>query len=409
MVLSEKRVHPGGLMRYEDMEYQNFSNVLNCVLNELPSPSKAEIAKYLGLSRTASSQIVNKLIHLGILREGDSYSNSLRGRPGKRIMVDNGRWFVLGASLYEQTWQFVVTDLSGKVKDLHKISIDNLTRETLLDTLIEGLSLMKDKYGKSLIPGVGIGIPGVVDTQKGDFVFAYDLQWFERFNVSSCVEKAIGIKAYVMNRFTLEGVAEFKFANPEKEKNMVYIGIGTGIRSAIFINGTLLEGATFSAGRISHIQVDSAGKKCSCGRIGCLITEANEDALICHLRNAIEKEGVSSVFSLSDLSSIRAEDVCKAADNGDQASLIAFSIVAKALYKAVIILSDLINPHKIIIGGPVGNCACLSEMVNRMIDASQDRIKYDSVYIFRSSIGGELSSAIGAASLVTDHILELLL
>ena len=396
-------------MRYEDMEYQNFSNVLNCVVNELPSPSKAEIAKHLGLSRTASSQIVNKLIHLGILREGDSYCNSLRGRPGKRIMVDNGIWFVLGASLYEQTWQFVITDLSGTVKDLYKISIENLTKTTLLDTLIEGLSLMKGKYGKTLIPGVGIGIPGVVDTQKGDFVFAYDLQWFERFNVSSYVEKAIGMKAYVMNRFTLEGVAEFKFANPEKEKNMVYIGIGTGIRSAIFINGTLLEGATFSAGRISHIQVNSFGKKCSCGRVGCLITEANEEALICHLGNVLEKGDAASVFTLSGLSGVGAEDVCKAADNGDEASLIALSEVAKALYKAVIILSDLINPHKIIIGGPMGNCVCLSDMVNRMIDENQDRIKYDSVYVSRSSIAGELSSAIGAASLVTEHILELLL
>lgn len=409
MVLSEKRVYPGGLMRYEDMEYQNFSNVLNCVLNELPSPSKAEIAKYLGLSRTASSQIVNKLIRLGILREGDSYSNCLRGRPGKRIMVDNGQWFVLGASLYEQTWQFVVTDLSGEVKDLHKISIDNLTRETLLDTLIDGLSLMKAKYGNSLIPGVGIGIPGVVDTQKGDFVFAYDLQWFERFNVSACVQKALGMKAYVMNRFTLEGVAEFKFANPEKEKNMVYIGIGTGIRSAIFINGTLLEGATFSAGRISHIQVDSCGKKCSCGRTGCMITEANEDALIGHLKDALEKGGVKSVFSIKDLDTIRAEDVCLVADEGDEAALSALSKVADALYKVVIILSDLINPHKIIIGGPVGNCVCLPAMVNSMIDGNQDRIKYDSVYVSRSSIGGELSSAIGAASLVTEHILELLL
>ncbi len=396
-------------MRYEDMEYENYCNVLRAIEYDLENPSRAEVAKFLGLSRTAVSLISNNLIAAGLVSETKKTGAAVRGRPGSPLCINNSRWKLLGASLHVSTWQFVICNLGGEILDTLSMDVDPLTPDTLIDVLIAGAEKMVGKHASEIIPGIGIGVPGVVDSSNGRIIFASDQKWFSPIDIERRVEEALKIKAYVMNRYTLSGLAEYKYANPDKEKNMIYIGVGSGIRSAIFARGELLQGANFGAGRISHIQVNPTGNRCSCGRIGCLITEANEAAIV---RKALcNLDAMTEPSALRDMPSdrITAYDVLRAAKEGDRAAVASIESAAAALAKVILMLLDVIDPGRIVIGGPVGESDLIVDAVNRCLEASEkgDVTPLTSISVERAKIM-ELSSSEGAAALVSMHKLELL-
>ena len=213
------------------------------------------------------------------------------------------------------------------------------------------------------------------------------------------------METFVRNRNHLAGIAEYKYANPGKEQSMIYIGIGTGIRAAIFSSGNILQGADGRAGRISHIQIDPDGKLCSCGKRGCLFTIANEQALLDDAMDMLSSTDMPSV--LRDFPhGIQAKDVMKSAENGDALALEAVHHVASALTKAIQILSVVLNPRKIVLGGPIGDSDAIVGFISEELKESAG---LQDIYpeVCRCSIK-PYGSALGAVSLVIDNSFSLI-
>lgn len=394
-------------MRYEDMEYVNYQHILNSIEHDLDTPSRAAIAKHLGLSRTTVSTISNNLIAWGVVTESKGVSVS-RGRPGNPLAINNEVWKVLGAAFYASSWLFVLCDLLGNILDTYKVTIDDLTPDTLVSTLIEGLLHMKDLHPEKLLPAVGIGVPGVVDTKNGDILFAHDLSWHEKFHVRSTVEQAVGMKVYLRNRYCSAGIAEFKYANPEKEKNIVYIGLGSGISCALFVDGRLMEGDSFCAGRIAHIQVDPDGLLCNCGKRGCLLTVANERALFDIVLSRRNGDSVRSPLKEIPESELSVEMIGQAADAGDTFAQECIDAILVPLNKVISMLVDTLNPGKIIIGGPIGySCGYLVRQIDKAMKLYPDYPPVANLSIEQGALH-ETGAALGAASLVMEHKLEFL-
>lgn len=62
-------------------------------------------------------------------------------------------------------------------------------------------------------------------------------------------------------------------------EDCVFINIGTGIGGAVFMDGKLLEPKRYSGFEIGHMIVNKGGRKCSCGKQGCLEAYASIKAL----------------------------------------------------------------------------------------------------------------------------------
>lgn len=397
-------------MRYEDMEYENFKNILEAV-DELGTPSRATIAKHLSLSRTTVSNITAKLISSHVLIEAneEKSASSSRGRPGCPLTYDYSSWFALGASFYSSSWNFVICSLSGELVLDYVKEVEHVTPENLVSSLMQGIEHMLASFSGRLLPAIGLGVPGVTDSATGAILWAYDLKWTERIEIKNPVKKRFGFEVYCLNRYTLAGLAEYKYANPDGEKNMVYIGLGSGIRSAIFINGKLLEGASFSAGRLGHILVDSNGPVCECGKRGCLLAMANEEALV---RNAYALASEPG-FSDSPLAGVEYEEltssmIIELAEKGDLCAREAMDHIIEPIIAATSILVDIINPKKIVLGGPIGYSS--SYLVER-VQAATDRIAMETPYRVMTIEQGKLKdigAALGAAALVLEKKAELL-
>lgn len=389
------------------MEYINYSDILG-VIDEGKEPTRASIAKRLGLSRTTVSNVVNALIDDGIVREGNA-EKSMRGRPGLKLNFTKDRWYALGASIMDTRWSFVVTGLDGRIQDeFLSDEISPFTVSNFLNTLVSGLKSIISRVHGKLLPAIGLGLPGVVDTDRGRILFANDIHWHDIVPVADYVEREIpGFRIFTANRYTASGLAENKYANPEGVRNLVYVGIGAGIRAAVFIDGKLLVGSTYSAGRIAHITVNPDGALCDCGKRGCLLTVSNSSALVSNANRlrALPKYSDSRLNKIERALSFI--DVVVQADSGDACAVEAVDLIAVPLAKAISEIAEIINPNKLVIGGSLGySCTYL---VNRVRDLLSEDSGFDgSNFSVEQAKLRQTSSPLGAASLVLDHKAELL-
>lgn len=394
-------------MRYEDMEYLNYKNILDSI-EELNDPTRAIIAKELGLSRTTVSNVVNSLIENGIAEETET-AKALRGRPGLKLKFTENKWFALGAAFSSDAWSYVLVGLDGTIVDKYTTpSVTNFTPEGLLSTLIAGLRFMLSRASGKILPAIGLGLPGIVDSEKGCILRANDLGWHQTINVSEIVERELGYKVYCINRYTTSGVAEYRYANAEIEKNMIYIGIGSGIRSAIFVNGTLLTGTSYTAGRIAHLVIDPNGPLCDCGKHGCLLSLANDKAL---RHNALEIRKIDkyskSILATLPEEAITSSSISELADDGDECARAVMDSIVQPLAKGLSILADIINPRKIVIGGPIGyNCNYLVQEIKKAYESLASNEPHQEIQIEQGKLK-DTGAALGAATLVLQNKAEL--
>lgn len=401
------------IMRYGDLEFINFSNVLTCIEQSTEKLSRADVAKHLGLSRTTASIIANKLVALDILREERSVTNG-RGRPGTPLSIETSTWFAIGASYHPPQCAFVITNLRGQVVDKYMTYIDSYSPELFVEKLLEGLRRMLDRCPGKLFPALAVGVPGVIDTETGKIKYSYDLNWLSAIPLKEIIESKLGITTYMLNRYQASSLAEFRYGRWKRIPNMVYLGLGTGLRISLFVDGKLVEGANFSAGRIAHTQIDPDGPLCGCGQRGCLQAMSNEQALIATAKELRESAEENPKFLASPLWDLPLDDcsilhITAAADAGDPFACECVNRIAAPLIRILATIVDTVDPQLVIIGGPLGNCCSyLTKRIRSELKRIGTSENLRKLSVEQSSIDS-YGSAAGAVSVALEHKLELLL
>jgi len=329
--------------------------IRNKILKELYFESNlscADLSSRIHKSFPLTSGFIEELVKENLVIES-GYAPSTGGRRPLTYSVNNDVTYPVSVAMDQYVTKIAVMDMQNQfVIPIQKILLPLPNNENAVEILIENLARVIDSSGipKEKIAGIGIGMPGFVNVDKGiNYSF---LQLPGNESLTDYFSKELGLPVYIDNDSSLIALAEYYFGKAKNERNAMVINIGWGIGLGMILNGELFRGHDGFAGEFSHIPLFLNGKLCWCGKVGCLETETSLLLMIQSAKQGIEEGRKSRLKHLpfDDLESAF-EGIAHAAQEGDQFAAELFSKAGHNIGKGVAVLIHLFNPHKIILSG----------------------------------------------------------
>lgn len=248
-----------------DVKRRNRANTLRCILRS-ERISQAELAQRLTLSWPTVLQNVKELTALGLVQEVGEY-DSTGGRKAKAYAPVRDAKLAVGLEITKNHVGIVLVNLGGEVlrftRKKEMFSLEEDFSQRLGNLLSEFVS---DDNEIARIQGVGIALPGIVDEAANCLVdsHALGLQGVP----TSVFSQHIPYPCAFINDANAAGLAEV--LGRDSLENLVYLSLSNSVGGAILTHGQLYAGNNLRAGEFGHNTLVPGGRRCYCGKDGCL-------------------------------------------------------------------------------------------------------------------------------------------
>lgn len=201
---------------------------------------------------------------------------------------------------------------------------------------------------------IGVSCGGPLSSKKGLILSPPNLIGWDEVPVTAHFSARFGLPVYLQNDANACAVAEWKYGAGRGAENMVFLTFGTGMGAGLILGGRLYAGTSDMAGEVGHLRLapdgpPGYGKRgsfegfCSGGGIA----ELARQSVLAALQRG---ERVPFCTSFSDLSSLTAQSVARAADEGDALAASIYREVGRRLGEGLSLIADLLNPEVVVIG-----------------------------------------------------------
>ncbi len=253
----------------------------------------------------------------------------------------------------------------------------------------------------SVIKGIGVGVPGIVDTKNHQILAAPNIA-LTGFPLSSLLKRKYRMRVMMANDVNAGLLGEAWAGAARGLSHVVGIFPGTGVGGAVIIDGKLLLGTQGAATELGHVIISLDGPLCHCGNRGCLEALTSRWAIERDIRQAIKSGKKSIVEKLNDgkLDMIKSRILKEALAENDQVVKAVMMRASVVLGKAAVSLNHTFNPQAIIFGGGVIK-ACgdfMLPIVTKELNADPFFKKFNTCRILSSQLGDD-AVLIGAARL----------
>ena len=318
-------------------------------LRTLGVASRAEVARWTGLSRSTVSSIVAELVAEGLVvdREGDGRPGST-GRPPALIALDPTAGVALGVDFGKRHLAVAAADLSHRILAEEWVEMpEDYDADVGIGRAVELVESVLAESGadRDRLLGVGMGLPGPVH-RSGIVGSSAILPGWAGTPGGERMSERLGLDVWVGNDANLGALSEATWGAGRGASAVVYLKLSTGIGSGIVIDGELFGGAGGTAGEIGHTTLDETGDICRCGSRGCLETYAAGAA-------------IARMLSRSRSEELDVETVLSSADAGESACRRALRDAGRHIGVAVANLCNLVNPDRIVVGGSMAHAGDL--------------------------------------------------
>ncbi len=386
----------------------NLSIILNCLRGVAPL-SRAQLAQMTGLNKTTVSSLVNELLESGFIREVGLGQSS----GGRRAMMldlnpDAGR--IIGLEIGVDFLSIILTDFQARILWRCKKETDPAqSQDTILNLAVE---LTRDaraatEQDSGSLLGIGIGVPGLVDSSSGMLLFAPNLKWHD-VPIKDVFVHEFGIPVFVDNDADVAALGERYFGVAQHVEDFIYLAVGVGLGGGIVLGGKPYGGVGGYAGEIGHTTIVEDGERCNCGNRGCWETLVSQKAVIKRARKAVESHGESRIAQLvgGRLEQISIPIIVQAASEGDGVARQVLEETGVYLGIGIANLINTFNPELIILGGVISLASdYLLPAIERTIEERSLAWPRRMVRIMASSHGPD-ACVMGGVALVLHDILS---
>lgn len=263
-------------------------------------------------------------------------------------------------------------------------------------TLINGITeavfrIIRDNDLKnSDILGIGIGLPGPIDVEKGLVHFFPNIPGWKDVFLEKILRRKTRIPVFIDNDANLMCLAEYKLGSAKHARNAVCLTLGTGVGGGLIIEGKLFRGSSFAAGEIGHMPINEKGPVCNCGGVACLESYIGNRRIAARIRKVFQKDITLEVLS-------------RMSGNNNKKAIKIWKEVGSRLGLALVGVVNLLNPDRIVIGGGVANAGrVLFAEIEKTISCRAMSVQAEKVKILKAKLGND-GGMLGAALLVKDQ------
>lgn len=206
------------------------------------------------------------------------------------------------------------------------------------------------------LEAVGIGVPGLVDGERGMLLHSAGshVEELHRVPLAERISAKTGVPAFVDNDVNVLAMGEWMFGLGRGAASCVVLAVGSAVGAGVILDGRLVRGKSGYAGELGHIPIDFDGPPCLCGGRGCLTLYVGGEYIAAEARQRVTREP-SSLVALAggEPGAITAETVFEAAAGGDGLARGMVDRACRALGAGIAIAVNGLNPEVVVVTGGV--------------------------------------------------------
>ena len=354
--------------------------------------SRTRLAERTRLSPAAITGVTGNLLAEGLLIEHPELAPHLPRNPVPLGINYTGHQ-TIGMKLLEHEVQAVLTDLALNVVARTTVPLASSSPEAVVEAAQRArdrLTAAQPDEGRLI--GVGLGLPGQIDSERGVCVESYRVGW-QGVPLGAMLRAELAVPVWIDNDVNAFATAERLVGRARQAANLVVVTLGRGVGAALVLGGRLYRGPRGAAGEFGHVLSESGGRVCECGLRGCLEAYVSGPNLVAQFN-----EGGGHPVS-------RVEELAALSARGEARATALLEAAGKRLGERLGDLACLFDPDLVIVGGEgvvVGE-GLLGAMrrafeSRRFMRSAQAELIIDT--------WGDDAWARGAAGLVVEHFFE---
>lgn len=363
------------------MKEINRTTILS-LLHREKAMSRAEIAKITKLSATTVSSLVDELIEEGYVVESGEKSSAGAGRRAISLEISKNKGFVISVGLGNHLFYCTLSNFHSEVvAELRVPAVkgnDNVL-QAILDCISEIIRIAGIN-DFSLIKGIGISSPGIVDETSRTITYSRFLE-LKDFEIVKLLQFRYHLPIYVMNDTNAAAFAEYYLETSPEVKNVLYVWVYEGVGARLIINGQVISGYKGRAGEVAMLH-DNAFN----------LTGVLEQA-----RKRAAKYGCPVPQTI--------EEVIQAYENDEAWIESAMNRSLLLLSRAVAVMMTLIGPEKTILDGWfMKSPKCMQLIHDNLKRFTVDGL-YDPNWVIPASLGKK-NYVIGVTTMVLNQLFK---
>jgi predicted NBD/HSP70 family sugar kinase len=300
--------------------------------------SRAEIARLTGLTSQTVSNIVDELQEGGILR-ADAPRMGGRGQPATPLSINPDGAYSVGLQFDHHGLTAVLVDLAGQVRRRLTSRVPDLRPQTAVTQMARSVRDLRARapIDWSRVLGAGLAMPGPFNPSGQRLMGPTSLPGWEDPDIDA-IGQRIGLPLFMENDAKAAAIGEHLHGRAKRLSSFVYLFVGMGLGTGLFVDGHVYKGAGRNAGEIGHIIVEPGGRLCHCGNRGCLERYVS-------LRAAYENLGIEAFDRNTP------EELASRLEAGDAKIEGWLQSTLEPMRRAINMMEGMLDPETIILGG----------------------------------------------------------
>lgn len=260
--------------------------------------------------------------------------------------------FYVGVDIGGTNIKLGVIDSAGNIIKKSKFSIeDDTTFSVVIAKIIDNINEIISDIPIELVGGIGLGIPGLIDTKNGLVVCSGNLNWTNE-DVLTPLKNAFSYPIKIANDANVAALGEAKFGVGKAYSTSVFITLGTGVGSGIIIDGKIYDGNLGAGAELGHMVIEANGRPCTCGGWGCFEAYASATSLKEQTRLAMLENDDSLMWEIGGVENISGKTAFLYSDKDESAKKVVDEYI-DYLSVGIVNVANIFRPQAIILGGGV--------------------------------------------------------